>query len=78
MAKQGLIPTEMKLKQARHTCYNTSHLCKHQRQQEEGTTLSHLGPQNHLSTTENPLDFSGREVMQRPKQWPKGMAQNKA
>ena len=67
MAKQSLIPTEMKLKQARHTSYNTIHLCKHQRQHGEGMTLSHLGPQNHLSTTENPLGFSGREVMQSSK-----------
>ena len=46
--------------------------------QGEGMTLSYLGPQNHLSTTENPLDFSGRKVMQRLEQEPKGMAQNKA
>lgn len=43
MEKQSLIPTEMKLKQARHTSYNTSHLCKHQRQQGDGMTLSYLG-----------------------------------
>ena len=41
-------------------------------------TLSYLGHQNHLSTTENPLDFSGIKVMQRLQQDPKGMAQNKA
>ena len=41
-------------------------------------TLSYLGLQDHLSTTENPLDFSGRKVMQRLQQKPKGMAQNKA
>ena len=41
-------------------------------------TLSYLGLQNHLSTTENPLDFSGDfsggKVMQNLKQGPKGMA----
>ena len=41
-------------------------------------TLSYLGLQDHLSTTENPLDFSGRKVMQRQEQRPKGMAPNKA
>ena len=28
----------------------------------EGMTLSYLGLQNHLSTTENPLDFGGGKV----------------
>ena len=37
-------------------------------------TLSHLRPQNYLSTTKNPLDFSGRKVMQSQEQGPKGMA----
>ena len=46
--------------------------------QGEGMTHSYLGHQNHLSTTENPLDFSGRKVMQRVQQEPKWMAQNKA
>ena len=41
-------------------------------------TLSYLGLQNRLSTTKNPLDFSGRKVMQRLEQEPKAMAQNKA
>ena len=45
--------------------------------QGEGMTLSYLGHQNHFSTTENPLDFSGRKVMQRVQEEPKGMAQNK-
>ena len=46
--------------------------------QGEGMTLSCLGPQNHLSITENPLDFCGRKVMQRLDQEAKGMAPNKA
>ena len=46
--------------------------------QGEGMILSYLGHQTPLSTTENPLDFSGRKVMQRVQQMPKGMAQNKA
>ena len=46
--------------------------------QGEGMTLSYLGHQNHLSTIENSLDFSGTKVMQRLQQEPKGMAQNKA
>ena len=37
-------------------------------------TLSYLGHQNHLSTIEIPLDFSGREAMQSSKQGPKGIA----
>ena len=41
-------------------------------------TLSYLRPQNTLSTTEIPLEFSGRKVMQRLKQKPKEVAQNKA
>ena len=36
-------------------------------------TLSYLGLQNHLPTTENPLDFSGGKVMQSQEQEPKGM-----
>ena len=41
-------------------------------------TLSYLRPQNHLSTTENPLDFSGRKFMQRLQQEPKGNGSKQA
>ena len=37
-------------------------------------TLSYLGLQDHLSITKNPLDFSGRKVMQSQEQGPKWVA----
>ena len=62
MSKQSQKHSRTKSEKSRNTCSFDRPTTQASKTRGEGTTLSYLGPQNRIFTSEKPLDFSGSKA----------------